>query len=69
MGVYSMYWLFSQTKITGAFHTAARLSASWKEPMFVVPSPKKQTATCSEPRYCADQAAPTAIGRWAPTIA
>ena len=64
-----MYWLFSQTKTTGAFQTTARLSASWNEPMFVVPSPKKQTATCPEPRYCEDHAAPTAIGRWAPTMA
>ncbi len=69
MAVYSMYWLFSHTNTTGAFQTTARLSASWNEPMFVVPSPKKQTATWPEPRYCADQAAPTAIGRCAPTIA
>ena len=69
IGVYSMYWLFSQTKITGSFHTAAKLSASWKAPMFVAPSPKKQTATWSVPRTCADQAAPAATGRCAPTIA
>ena len=69
MGVYSMYWLFSQTKTTGAFQTTARFSASWKAPMLVVPSPKKQTATWPECRYWADQAAPTAIGRCAPTIA
>ncbi len=43
--VYSMYWLFSQTNTTGAFQTAAMFSASWNAPMFVVPSPKKQTAT------------------------
>ena len=64
-----MYWLFSHTKTTGAFHTAARLSASWNAPMLVVPSPKKQTATWPDFRYCADHAAPSAIGRWAPTIA
>ena len=64
-----MYWLFSHTKTTGAFQTAAMLSASWNAPMFVVPSPKKQTATWPDPRYWADQAAPSAIGRWAPTIA
>src|SRR5918996_12673 len=69
MGVYSMYRLFSQTNTTGAFQTAAMLSASWNAPMFVVPSPKKQTDTCPDFRYCADQAAPSAIGMWAPTIA
>ena len=69
IGVYSMYWLFSHTNTTGAFQTAAMLSASWNAPMFVVPSPKKQTATWPDLRYCADQAAPRAIGRWAPTIA
>ena len=37
--------------------------------MLVAPSPKNATATCSVPRSCADQAAPTAIGRCAPTIA
>src|SRR5690349_11468773 len=64
-----MYRLFSHTNTTGAFQTTAMFSASWKAPMFVAPSPKKQTATCSVPRYCADQAAPRAIGRCAPTIA
>src|SRR5260370_36793653 len=68
MGVYSMYWLFSQQKTTGNFQTTARLSASWKAPILVVPSPKKQTATCPDLRTCADQAAPAAIGRCAPTI-
>src|SRR6185312_9742541 len=69
IGVYSMYWLFSQTNTTGAFQTAAMFSASWNAPMFVVPSPKKQTATWPDLRYWADHAAPRAIGRWAPTIA
>ncbi len=64
-----MYWLFSQTKTTGAFQTAAMFRASWNAPMLVVPSPKKQTATWPDLRYWADQAAPSAIGRCAPTIA
>jgi hypothetical protein len=67
--VYSMYRLFSQTNSTGSFHTAARLRASWKAPMLVAPSPKKATATWLVPRSLADQAAPQAIGRWAPTMA
>ena len=37
--------------------------------MLVVPSPKKQTATWSVPRYCADHAAPLAIVRCAPMMA
>ena len=69
MAVYSMYWLFSHTNTTGRRHTAAALSASWKAPMFVVPSPKKHTATWPLPRSWADQAAPAAMGRWAPTMA
>ena len=60
---------FSQMKTTGSFQMTAKLRASWKAPMFVVPSPKKQTATCSVPRYCADQAAPFAMQRCAPMIA
>src|ERR1022692_734486 len=54
---------------TGSAHTAARLSASWKAPILVAPSPKNATATWPEPRSRADQAAPAAIGRCAPTIA
>ena len=69
IAVYSMYWLFSQMNTTGSAHTAARLSASWKAPMLVAPSPKKQTVTWPVPRYCADHAAPLAITSWAPTIA
>jgi hypothetical protein len=37
--------------------------------MLVVPSPKKHTVTWPDPRYCADHAAPFAMGMWAPTIA
>ncbi len=37
--------------------------------MLVVPSPKKHTVTCPLPRSFADQAAPLAMVRWAPTIA
>ena len=37
--------------------------------MLVAPSPKKATATCDVPRSFADQAAPAAIGRCAPTMA
>lgn len=68
IAVYSMYRLFSHTNTTGSFHTAARFSASWKAPMLVVPSPKKQTAAWQVPRYWADQAALVAIGRCAPMM-
>src|SRR5580700_11084118 len=69
IGVYSMYRLFSQTKITGSFHTAAKFSASWNAPILVVPSPKKHTETSFAPLYWARQAAPQAIGRCAPMMA
>jgi hypothetical protein len=48
-GEYSPYRLFSQTKIVGSFQIAARFIASWNAPMFVVPSPKKQSETSSLP--------------------
>jgi len=64
-----MYRLFSQTNTTGRPHTTARLRASWKAPMLVVPSPKKATATWPLPLICADQAAPLATHKWAPMMA
>src|SRR5262249_60254394 len=69
ISVYSMYKLFSQMKSTGKNQTAAMLSASWKAPILVAPSPKKATATWHEPLSLADHAAPAASGRCAPTIA
>src|SRR5258707_3086445 len=69
IGVYSMYRLFSQMNSTGRAQTAAMLSASWKAPILVAPSPKKATATWPDPLSLADHAAPAASGRCAPTIA
>ena len=66
--VESAYWLFSQTKITGSFHTAARLSDSWKTPWLEAPSPKKATATLSVPCSLAARPAPVASGMAAPTM-
>ena len=54
---------------TGSDQTEARLSASWNAPMLVAPSPKNATATWPVPRSRADQAAPAASGRCAPTMA
>ena len=68
-GEYSPYRLFSQTKIVGSFQIAARFIASWNDPMFTVPSPKKQSETSSVPAYRAARPKPVAIGRCAPTIA
>jgi hypothetical protein len=64
-----MYRLFSQTKTTGSFQTAARFTASWKAPMFVVPSPKKQAVTLPSWRMRLAHAMPTAVGMCPPTIA
>src|SRR6476659_1666744 len=36
-GVDSAQWLFSHTKTVFVFHSCARLSDSWKVPMFVAP--------------------------------
>ena len=56
--------------MTGSFQTAAKFNASWKAPMLVVPSPKKQIGhIVLSPLYCARQAAPQAIGRCAPMMA
>src|SRR6266487_2482259 len=69
MGVYSMYRLFSQTNSVGSDQTADRFRASWNAPILVAPSPKNATATWPLPRSLADQAAPAAMGRCAPTMA
>src|ERR1700742_3121062 len=61
--------LFSQTRTTGRFQIAARLTASWKAPGLPAPSPKKATATRPCFRCLLDIPAPTASGRLAPTIA
>jgi hypothetical protein len=37
-------------KITGRRQIEARFIASWNAPMFVAPSPKKQSVTSSVPR-------------------
>ena len=42
-GVDSAQWLFSQTKTVFVFQSWARLSDSWKVPVFVAPSPKNAT--------------------------
>ena len=58
--VCSPYWLFWQTNTTGSDHTEARLSDSWKAPMFVAPSPKLQIVTRPSPLSC--EARPRPIG-------
>ena len=39
------YWLLITWKTIGSFQTAARLSASWKPPVLVAPSPNWQSTT------------------------
>jgi hypothetical protein len=56
---YACHWLFSQTKSTGRFHTAARFSASWKIPSVAAPSPKKTTAMASV--SCIESDRPTPV--------
>ena len=66
--VESAYWLFSQMKTRGSFHTEARLSDSWKTPWFAAPSPKKATATRPVPSSRAARPAPVERGIAAPTM-
>ena len=47
------HWLFWQTKTTGTCQTPAKLSASWKSPSDVAPSPKYAITTTSSCRYWA----------------
>ena len=67
IGVNSPYWLFWQTNTTGRFHTAARLSDSWKAPMLAAPSPKLATVTRPSPCNFEARARPLAMGRPLPT--
>ena len=62
------YWLFSQMKTTGSFHSAASATPSKKPPMLAEPSPKKHRVTRFSPRYLHFQATPAAIGTWPPTM-
>ena len=68
-GLYSPYRLFVMMNTTGASQIAAMLRASWKVPMFVAPSPKNDRATFGLPCIWNATAAPTAIGKPAPTMA
>src|SRR5947209_450769 len=47
LAVESAYWLFSQRKMIGSAHTAARFSASWTTPWLAPPSPKQAMTTLS----------------------
>mgnify|MGYP003694206871 CR=1 FL=1 len=58
VGVDSPYWLFSTMNSTGSFHTAARLTASWKSPSLVDPSPVNAAATRFSPRSCVGEREP-----------
>ena len=65
-GVERPYWLFSTTKSTGSFQTAARFTASWKSPSLVPPSPLNVAATRGSLRSWAARARPSATGSMAP---
>src|SRR2546426_1443714 len=67
--VEAAYLLFSQTKTTGRFQMAAIFRASWKVPILVAPSPKKQAAMRGRFRYWKAKAQPAAIGMPPPTMA
>jgi hypothetical protein len=60
--------LFSITRMSGSFQTAAMFSPSWKSPVEVPPSPMKLIATRSLPSCWKAKAQPAATGiiepRW-----
>ena len=60
-GVEIAHSLLLQTKTTGAFITAARLTPSWNSPSLVAPSPKNAIATVSSPRSFLPQARPGGV--------
>ena len=68
LGVYSPYWLFSQTYSTGSFQSAAMFIDSYSWPWPRAPSPKKATATSSVPRILADRPAPATMDVLPPTM-
>ena len=59
--------MFSTTKITGSLWVAAKLSASWKSPPLVLPSPIAVTQTTSSPRIRIASAMPVAWSSWVAT--
>ena len=69
IAVYSMYRLFSHTKMTGSWYTAAKLSASVKGADVGGAVAEEGHGHLIAPRSRADHAAPLAMHRWAPTIA
>ena len=44
------HWLLTMFRITGARYTLAKVSAEWKSPSAVAPSPIQVTAILSSPR-------------------
>src|SRR5207244_3542278 len=68
LAVESAYWLFSQRKMIGSAHTAARFSASWTTPWLAPPSPKKAMTTLSVFLSFDASAAPVPMGTPAATI-
>ena len=61
------YLLSCTRKSTGALTRAAQLSASWKAPWLVAPSPEEMYVTASSPRRCVARANPTPGMYCAPT--
>ena len=55
--------------MTGSFHSEAMFMHSYSRPWPSAPSPKKQTATWSVPRFFAENAAPVAMPALPPTMA
>ena len=56
-----------QTKTAGTRLAEAKVIPSWKAPVEVAPSPKKQSTQVRSPRSRSPHAIPAAWGTWLPT--
>ena len=61
LGVPKAHWLFSMTITRGSRSTDAMLSASWKSPVLVEPSPMKASTALLVSRYTSEKAQPDAV--------
>ena len=62
------HWLFTTARTTGTLYTAAKVSAEWKSPSAVAPSPIQPIAMRLSPLIAAAIAQPTACGNCVPRL-
>src|SRR5215210_4680632 len=62
------HWLLTTARMTGTLYTAANVSAEWKSPSAVAPSPIQPIAIRLSPLIALAIAHPTAWGNWVPRL-